>query len=57
MGAQSAWGQVRFLDVHHKHHLEEGIRYTLTADFSLLCPACNRVEDLRLQSTRNPKST
>jgi len=47
----------RFLDVHHKHPLEEGIRYTTTADFALLCPTCHRVEHLRLQGTRNPKST
>jgi 5-methylcytosine-specific restriction enzyme A len=36
------------LDVHHKHPLEEGIRYTTTADFALLCPTCHRIEHLRL---------
>jgi 5-methylcytosine-specific restriction protein A len=45
-----------FLDVHHKHPLEEGIRYTTTADFALLCPTCHRVEHLRLRSARNSKS-
>ena len=32
------------LDVHHKFPLEEGVRYTSTADFSLLCPTCHRME-------------
>lgn len=32
------------LDVHHKNPLEEGIRYTTTADFALLCPTCHRIE-------------
>lgn len=30
------------LDVHHKHPLEEGERYTTVLDFSLLCPTCHR---------------
>jgi len=30
------------LDVHHKCPLEEGIRLTTLADFSLLCPTCHR---------------
>jgi 5-methylcytosine-specific restriction enzyme A len=32
------------LDVHHKFPLEEGVRYTSTNDFSLLCPTCHRME-------------
>jgi 5-methylcytosine-specific restriction protein A len=32
------------LDVHHKHPLEEGVRYTSTDDFALLCPTCHRME-------------
>ncbi len=38
-----------FLDVHHKHPLDEGIRYTTTADFALLCPSCHRIEHIRLR--------
>lgn len=30
------------LDVHHKAPLDEGVRYTTTADFALLCPTCHR---------------
>ena len=32
------------LDVHHRNPLEEGVRYTTTADFALLCPTCHRIE-------------
>ncbi|WP_109076136.1 MULTISPECIES: HNH endonuclease [unclassified Azospirillum] len=51
------------LDVHHRNPLDEGIRYTTTKDFSLLCPTCHRVEHQRLKqeallnskkSTSNP---
>jgi 5-methylcytosine-specific restriction enzyme A len=38
-----------FLDVHHKNPLDEGVRYTTTADFSLLCPTCHRVEHVRMR--------
>lgn len=38
-----------FLDVHHNHPLAEGKRYTTTADFSLLCPTCHRIEHIRLR--------
>ena len=38
------------LDVHHKHPLAEGVRYTTTADFALLCPTCHRVEHERLKA-------
>lgn len=41
------------LDVHHKNPLEEGIRYTTTDDFALLCPTCHRLEHLRMKSERN----
>lgn len=37
------------LDVHHKHPLEEGKRYTTINDFALLCPTCHRVEHARLK--------
>lgn len=37
------------LDVHHKHPLEEGVRYTTIDDFSLLCPTCHRVEHVRMR--------
>ena len=37
------------LDVHHKHPLEEGIRYTTVADFALLCPTCHRIEHARMR--------
>ncbi|CAN7533798.1 HNH endonuclease [Bosea sp. LjRoot9] len=37
------------LDVHHKNPLDEGIRYTTTGDFALLCPTCHRVEHARLR--------
>lgn len=42
----------RFLDVHHKNPLDEGIRYTTTADFALLCPTCHRVEHVRLRKSK-----
>lgn len=38
----------RFLDVHHKNPLDEGVRYTTTADFALLCPTCHRIEHAKL---------
>ena len=44
-----------FLDVHHKHPLEEGIRYTTTADFALLCPTCHRVEHVRLRRVKKTR--
>jgi 5-methylcytosine-specific restriction protein A len=37
------------LDVHHKHPLEEGVRYTQVEDFALLCPTCHRVEHQRIK--------
>ena len=37
------------LDVHHKHPLEEGVRYTQVDDFALLCPTCHRVEHQRIK--------
>lgn len=37
------------LDVHHKHPLAEGKRYTSTEDFSLLCPTCHRTEHALLR--------
>ena len=37
------------LDVHHKHPLDEGVRYTQVNDFALLCPTCHRVEHQRLK--------
>lgn len=37
------------LDVHHKHPLDEGERYTTVKDFALLCPTCHRVEHQRLK--------
>lgn len=37
------------LDVHHNNPLDEGIRYTTIADFSLLCPTCHRIEHVRLR--------
>jgi 5-methylcytosine-specific restriction enzyme A len=40
------------LDVHHKHPLEEGVRYTNVSDFSLLCPTCHRIEHMRLNAAR-----
>ena len=40
------------LDVHHKNPLDEGIRYTTTADFTLLCPTCHRVEHVRLRRSK-----
>lgn len=45
-----------FLDVHHKNPLEEGIRYTTTADFALLCPTCHRVEHVRLRRPKRQKA-
>lgn len=41
-----------FLDVHHKSPLDEGIRYTTIADFSLLCPTCHRVEHIKLRRAK-----
>lgn len=38
-----------FLDVHHNNPLDEGVRYTTIADFSLLCPTCHRIEHVRLR--------
>ena len=38
------------LDVHHLHPLDEGARYTTTADFALLCPTCHRIEHARLKA-------
>lgn len=40
------------LDVHHKNPLDEGVRYTTTADYSLLCPTCHRVEHVRLRQQK-----
>jgi 5-methylcytosine-specific restriction enzyme A len=37
------------LDVHHKHPLEEGVRYTTVADLALLCPTCHRIEHGRMK--------
>ena len=37
------------LDVHHKHPIEEGVRYTSVADLSLLCPTCHRIEHARMK--------
>ena len=39
-------------DVHHKSPLDEGTRYTTTADFALLCPTCHRIAHLRLKNSR-----
>ena len=41
------------LDVHHKHPLDEGVRYTTIADFALLCPTCHRIEHHRLKLQQN----
>lgn len=41
-----------FLDVHHKNPLDEGVRYTTTTDFSLLCPTCHRVEHMRHRKSK-----
>ncbi len=46
-----------FLDVHHKNPLDEGIRYTTTADFALLCPTCHRVEHARLRVSKRVVAT
>ncbi len=45
-----------FLDVHHKSPFDEGIRYTTTADFALLCPTCHRVEHVRLRMAKKKES-
>jgi 5-methylcytosine-specific restriction protein A len=45
------------LDVHHKNPLDEGIRYTTTADFALLCPTCHRVEHVRLRRSKRAATT
>ena len=45
-----------FLDVHHKNPLDEGVRYTTTADFALLCPTCHRVEHVRLRQEKRRKA-
>lgn len=37
------------LDVHHKHPLCEGERYSTIEDFELLCPTCHRLEHARLR--------
>jgi 5-methylcytosine-specific restriction protein A len=37
------------LDVHHKHPMEEGVRYTTVNDFALLCPTCHRIEHGRMK--------
>lgn len=45
-------GSVRprsLIDVHHKHPLEEGGRYTTVKDFALLCPTCHRIEHARMK--------
>lgn len=39
------------IDVHHKHPLEEGVRYTTLGDFTLLCPTCHRIEHARMKLT------
>jgi 5-methylcytosine-specific restriction protein A len=39
-------------DVHHTSPLDEGTRYTTTADFVLLCPTCHRLAHLRLRNRR-----
>jgi 5-methylcytosine-specific restriction enzyme A len=39
------------LDVHHKHPLDEGVRVTTLADFSLLCPTCHRFEHAMLRTS------
>lgn len=41
------------LDVHHKHPLAEGVRYTTTDDFALLCPTCHRTEHALLKIGRS----
>lgn len=41
-----------FLDVHHKNPLDEGLRYTTTADFALLCPTCHRIEHIKLRASK-----
>ena len=46
-----------FLDVHHKNPLDEGVRYTTTADFALLCPTCHRIEHARLTVSRKAKAS
>lgn len=40
------------LDVHHKHPLEEGVRYTNISDFELLCPTCHRIAHAILNVAR-----
>jgi len=37
------------LDVHHKHPIEEGVRYTTIDDLALLCPTCHRIEHARMK--------
>jgi len=32
------------LDVHHKDPIAEGVRFTTSMDFALLCPTCHRLE-------------
>ena len=44
------------LDVHHKAPLEEGVRYTTSSDFTLLCPTCHRIEHVRLSITSHSGS-
>jgi predicted HNH restriction endonuclease len=45
------------LDVHHKHPLEEGTRYTTAtdSDFALLCPTCHRFEHAQINLARKNK--
>ncbi len=38
------------LDVHHVSPLDEGLRYTTTSDFTLLCPTCHRIAHLRIKA-------
>jgi 5-methylcytosine-specific restriction protein A len=45
------------LDVHHKSPLDEGTRYTTTADFALLCPTCHRVEHVKLRMSKRVPTT
>jgi 5-methylcytosine-specific restriction protein A len=45
------------IDVHHKHPLEEGVRYTTVSDFALLCPTCHRIEHARMKLTAQTVKT
>ena len=44
------------LEVHHKHPLAEGVRYTTIADFALLCPTCHRVEHAKLRLAKRDEN-